>query len=433
MKVYSFLSGMNSNDGYIIKLGINLSLIQKLSGRNYRMSNTIIDLYPYFQPIVSMAGKNVYGFEILARGMDQNGNHLLPKDIFCSIDRKLYIERDQLVREKAFQIISDLKRKNNISSRFFFNIPPENLLTIRDIDTESHLVHLCEKYDVAPGNIVIEITERATDRFPDIVSLLSEYKKRGFIIAIDDWGAEHSNFDRLAMLMPDIVKFDANFLWRATNHPHISEIFSSAVSMISKLGMVVIAEGIETVENLYMALEAGCPLIQGFLLARPNPELDPFKKFNTFLDDAFRFYRDGKIRHMIREKNKIRSYVDTIHSDLEEFAGKVTDTDQLIERIQALLNRQKDIIKAYVLDPTGVQISPNYVRTNGSISLDPTKLDKDWSWRPYYLEALVNKELFNSKYTITGPYVDPDIGMSVFTVCIVLDRYMMCVDYKNEL
>jgi EAL domain-containing protein (putative c-di-GMP-specific phosphodiesterase class I) len=70
--------------------------------------------------------------------------------------------------------------------------------------------------------------------------------------------------------MPSIIKFDARFLWRAARNPSIGEIFRAAVTMALKLGIKVVVEGIEKEEHLYLALDAGCPLAQGYLFAQPE-------------------------------------------------------------------------------------------------------------------------------------------------------------------
>lgn len=388
-----------------------------------------MEVFSYFQPIVTMSTKDVYGYESLARGLNRAGNTILPAELFHPnrMEENRIIEC--IVRKNAFELFAG---KSSLKTKLFVNNFPENFLMISDVRRDSHLVKLCEQFDIDPGRVVIEITEKAANRFPEIVSVLREYREIGFEIAIDDWGAEHSNFDRLAMLMPSIVKFDAKFLWRATSSPLIAEIFRSAVSMISKLGISVIAEGIETAEHLYMALEAGCPMAQGYLFGKPAADLPAVRDHRAVLNEAFFHYKNGRMRHLIREKKRIDSRAGKIDAELTDCWKLKPTNGQILARLEELMKRDPDILKAYVLDPFGVQVSPNLVRTNGKVDRDFEVLNRDWSWRPYYLETLVNNKLYENGYTVTGPYVDPCAGAGVFTVSIMLDKHMVCVDFLGE-
>jgi len=280
--------------------------------------------------------------------------------------------------------------------------------------------------------VVLEITENATDRFPDLVAVLRRYSRHGFTIALDDWGAEHSNFDRLAHIMPSIVKFDAKFLWRAASDPGIADIFCSAVSMVSKLGMQVIAEGVETVEHLYLALDAGCPMIQGFLLGRPGPDPGEPPGMADFLSGAFAEYLEGRKQHLIRSKKRVNAYARVAYRELAALLEAGNSGGRLLECLEALMDRHPEVRKAYVLNARGIQVSPNLLRDAGGVPSRRDMAGRDWSWRPYYIQSLVNRELFGSLYTVTGPYLDPEAGVSVHTVCVLLGQAMVCMDCHEE-
>jgi EAL domain-containing protein (putative c-di-GMP-specific phosphodiesterase class I) len=354
---------------------------------------------------------------------------VLPDKLFQGRDIEAHRRIDRIVREKAFSSLSKWPEDRKI----FLNMLPDHFLCVKDIEKDSHVLKTCRKYGVANEQVVIEITERATDRFPEIIPILKEYAEMGFTIAIDDWGAEYSNFDRLASLMPSVVKFDARFLWRATSNPSIAEIFCAAVSMALKLGIQVVVEGVETEEHLYMALDAGCPMAQGFLFARPAVSIPDQSRFIGLLDKAFYSYREGKVRHLIKEKKKIRYYVDNIVETLSSCINKGIVYEDLLKKLHQLLPFHGEIINAYILNHCGIQISPNFFCTSGNISLDENMVNRDWSWRPYYIRTTVNRQLFESKYTITGPYIDPNNGKSMHTVCIVMDQYMLCMDLSIDM
>jgi hypothetical protein len=87
-----------------------------------------------------------------------------------------------------------------------------------------------------------------------------------------------------------------------------------------------------------------------------------------------------------------------------------------------------------VLDgQNGIQISPNLVRQNDLIAEDPSKKGYDWSWRPYYLKFKVNQELFGTSYSVIGPYLDPEIGYQLYTLVMVIGKYIACIDFSSEI
>jgi EAL domain-containing protein (putative c-di-GMP-specific phosphodiesterase class I) len=393
------------------------------------MPNDIIELIPYFQPIISMSKKDVFGVEVLARGLDASGSLVYPDRLFCGSDADAHKRIDRIIREKALSGLSAFPPE----WRIFINMLPNNFLGIRDIEKQSHLLKTCRKYNISYDRVVIEITEKATDRFPEIAPILKEYARLGFQIAIDDWGAEYSNFDRLALLLPSIVKFDARFLWRATSTPSIAEIFCAAVTMALKLGINVIVEGIEKEEHLYMALDAGCPLAQGYLFARPGKSVQNRNQFGTLLNKAFLNYREGKVHHLITEKKRVRHYMDDILNNLRHCFDADAVYDDLYNALLSILPEHGELINAYILNHGGIQISPNLSCECGEIRINEHMINRDWSWRPYYIHTLVNQRLFESKYTITGPYVDPNNGISMFTVCIIIGQYMLCMDLANDM
>ena len=387
-------------------------------------------LTPYFQPILSMSGKNIQGLEVLARGVAPDGTVLGPNSLFGNAGPEDVKRIDRTIRERAFARFSEL----NLPHLLFINLLPDHFLGIHDPDNDSHVFRSCNRYGIDPKRVVLEITETATDRFPEVASILKRYSDLGFSIAIDDWGAEYSNFDRLTTLMPSIVKFDARFLWRATTDPSIAEIFCAAVTMVMKLGITVIAEGIERIEHLYLALDAGCPFAQGFLLGRPDARVPHPEAFTDLLEDGFSNYREGKIRHLINQKQHATRYVETMVSELSPGPGlsHTRSRDDLNHQVTGILMRHPEIIRAYILDRTGIQVSPNLSKPDLDVVRDNAMIGRDWSWRPYYIEMMVNRRLFDSHYTITGPYVDPRSGIRIYTVCIVVDPFMVCVDFRDK-
>jgi len=385
------------------------------------------ELVPFFQPIISISQKAIFGHEVLARG--KCGNELiLPKDLFSGKNLTDKLNIDRVIRMKTMKKCA----AENYKSILFINFPPEYFSKIQSIKLDSHLMNTCEQYNIPPENVVIEITESVVDNFSKIVNKLSEYSKLGFKIAIDDWGAEYSNFDRLAKLQPSIVKFDAAFLWQAAKNPMIRELYVLAAEMITKLGIKIIAEGIETIEQLFIAMDAGFPLVQGFYWAKPESHFCNNKLIEEKTSNAIKHYNESKLFNIIQEKRKINAFIESINNSLPILSQKLLDLDRLETDLITMMKDNPKILKSYILGHDGTQISPNLIRKNGSIIKMMEMLNRDWSWRPYFIESQANKKLYKSKYTFSGPYIDPELNQSVYTICINIDTYNICLDFINE-
>ena len=98
--------------------------------------------------------------------------------------------------------------------------------------------------------------------------------RNGFLVAVDDFGAGHSNLDRLLTLRPDIVKLDRSLIH--AHQPDLREsVMPKLVSLLHEAGMLVVAEGIETEEDLLLAARSGVDFVQGFLFGQPGPGYRP--------------------------------------------------------------------------------------------------------------------------------------------------------------
>lgn len=126
--------------------------------------------------------------------------------------------------------------------------------------------------NVAPGSLEIEITESTVlSKGEAIQRNLSALREQGVGVALDDFGTGYSSLTLLQNLKVDTLKIDRSFTSRLVDDPRTRVIVSNLVRMATGLGIVPIAEGVETLEDLDQVLSLGCPQVQGFLLSRPIP------------------------------------------------------------------------------------------------------------------------------------------------------------------
>ena len=117
----------------------------------------------------------------------------------------------------------------------------------------------------------MEITERATlEGVKGLEKRIEEVREIGFRIAIDDLGAGYAGLTTFAQLDPDVVKLDMSLVRDVEKSPIKAKLIQSLCKACRDLGITVVAEGVETVDERDRLIELGCDLLQGFLLAKPG-------------------------------------------------------------------------------------------------------------------------------------------------------------------
>lgn len=134
------------------------------------------------------------------------------------------------------------------------------------------LIQILKRYDISPALIELEITERAF--FEDelaLIKVIETLHEIGFKVAMDDFGAGYSSLNMLQDVLVDVLKIDKNFFRESINSERGKKIVSNIVSMANDLDMEVVAEGIETKEQLNFLKEIHCQSVQGYYFSKPIP------------------------------------------------------------------------------------------------------------------------------------------------------------------
>ncbi|MEW6066731.1 MAG: EAL domain-containing protein [Nitrospirota bacterium] len=250
------------------KLMSNYQEFKRLMHNKEKLQELIIKegIRTLFQPIIHLEDKEIIGFEALSRG-PEGSEYENPYILFdAAAEVELLFELDRLCRNKAIlnaKSISPNKRLfiNCLASSFH---DPE----FRDAYLKSFL----EEVNINPTSIVLEITEKeAIENYKLFKEAVSYYSKLGFAIAVDDTGTGYSGLETLFELKPDFIKLDVSIVKHIDKNIVKQELAKSLIAISKKLNSEVIAEGIETEEELITLRDIGVDLGQGFLFAKPGP------------------------------------------------------------------------------------------------------------------------------------------------------------------
>ncbi len=221
-----------------------------------------------YQPIISLKNGEVYGWESLARG-PHNTYFSSPDRLFSFAEEvgKLY-QLERLCREQS---ILTSQNKIPTGKKLFLNLNPK---VIDDPDfVRGQTAALLKEHGLLPSEVVFEITEHhAIKDYKHFKKVLEYYRSQGFLIAIDDTGAGHSNLQSVVELSPDFIKLDHSLISGIDRNRMKQAVIESFVTLSRKINCQIVAEGIERYEELHTLIHLGVDLGQGYYISRPQHE-----------------------------------------------------------------------------------------------------------------------------------------------------------------
>ena len=217
----------------------------------------------YFQPIINNKTKIIEKYESLVRLVDEEGNVLSPY-AFLDISKKgsYYNKITHRVLENSFKILEHITTKISINL---------SSLDIEKEETRDILYELLERYSLDTSRIVFELLEdESVKDFAVIKRFIQKVKKLGVMIAIDDFGAGYSNFERLLEFEPDILKIDGSLIKNIANDVYSRNIVETIVSFAKKQNIITIAEFVENEEIFNILYNLGVDYSQGYYFGEPK-------------------------------------------------------------------------------------------------------------------------------------------------------------------
>jgi len=223
----------------------------------------------FFQPIIDAKTGEIYAYEALMRSA--GGINLSPLDILAVA--KEYNKLYDIEKATLFNVMERYAREHDkfAGAKVFINTIPGSFLEENDLN------ELKDRYGEYMPNFVFEITEQDTvsdDELNTLRSLGNPYVNEGSEgkIAVDDYGTGHSNIVNLLRYAPHIIKIDRFLISNIQNDPNKQMFVKSTIEFARMNNIKVLAEGVETYEEMKKVIEFGVDLIQGFYTAKPAPE-----------------------------------------------------------------------------------------------------------------------------------------------------------------
>lgn len=254
--------------------------------RNQMLTNEMEDALKqgqfqvYLQPQYNIKTKQVAGAEALVRWVHPKRGMIGPNEFIPVFEMNGFITQlDLFMLDSVCRLLAEWKREGKL-------LPVSVNLSrvdLRESDICRMILNMVRKYGVSPKYLHLEITESAYVKDDgERYEIIEALRKEGFIIEMDDFGSGYSSLNMLKELPVDVIKLDMKFCSEEKNMERGGSIIESIVNLAHKLGILVIAEGVETEREANFLLSIHCLIAQGYLYGRPLP----VSQFQTLLDSG---------------------------------------------------------------------------------------------------------------------------------------------------
>jgi len=393
------------------------------------MNLTSENVIAYFQPILSADTNNVYAYEVLGRYLDEDGtiNSLGPFFTNPDISHEEALRVDRIVRRYAMKKYAEEKRNEYL----FINIRLAWLLPFLEKPEDMITLQWAKEFGIPNDRLVIEITEEDFNANEEYLRAIVHYKRAGCRIALDDYGKEASNIDRLAKLQPDIIKINIDYIHNSETSYHYREYLRAMAVFADSVGIEVLHEGVETERQLDICISSKGRFYQGFLLAAPQSSMrDP--AVNSFVFSALIATAYNTIQNNTANAESLK---DTLDIQIERFFRQNLFNNEKInndEYLIKLFSELQDVIRIYLCNKKGVQLSNNIERISGNIVCRDYR-NKNWAWRGFFHET-IKAIIRGRKSCLSNPYRDFTTKEEICTYCYAItdDIFLFADMLKNQ-
>ena len=224
----------------------------------------------YLQPRYDLRDNCIAGAEALVRWIHPEWGFLPPGEFIPLFEKNGFLPKlDQYIREEVCAMLRDWKDRG-------LPLLPVSVNVSRADAFQSNLTEaipaLTKQYGIEPELLRLELTESAYTEDPEtIVRTVEGLRRKGFVVEMDDFGSGYSSFNMLSRIPMDILKLDMKLVQNEIAKPASQSFLGGIITMAHRAHMEVVAEGVETREQMNRLREEDCDYVQGYFCAKPMP------------------------------------------------------------------------------------------------------------------------------------------------------------------
>jgi EAL domain-containing protein (putative c-di-GMP-specific phosphodiesterase class I) len=380
-----------------------------------------------FQPIYSLVHARMVGVEGLMRCTSRDGSAVSPLQL---LNRPGRGEAQDIFLDRLCRYLHLNNMVAHVPDAYwlFMNVSAQTVIAGRRYG--SYFEELLKQLDFPAHRVVVEILEDGISDERLLAEAVDYYRELGCIIAIDDFGAGNSNFNRVWEIHPDIVKLDRSLVVRAATDIRTRRALPNLVELLRESGCLVLMEGIETEAEAVIAAKSGVDMVQGYYFAKPTLTAQPVAP----IPETMRHIQDEFIRHT-RDAAILLGSTLKPHIELFQAATNRINQGEDFAATVAGLTAMPLVRRCYMLDQDGFQLGESVVSGNLRAARNRFEIltsgkGADWSTRSYFRRAIQHP----GQIQITEPYLsiaDADTCMTLSVAISMAGRaVVLCCDLR---
>ena len=385
-----------------------------------------VSLQSVFQPVLSVTHRRIVGYEALLRAHDHLGTPVPPEALFAAT--RSSEDARKLDRLARCMHVANFVEQGIDDAWLFLNTRPQVFET--SWPQRVFIDELSAHFGLPQERIVIEVLEQPADDEAAVASILAADEPRDFLIAIDDFGIGFSNFDRVWRFRPDIVKLDRSLIARAGKRDGDNSMISHLISMLHQLGTMVLAEGVETDEELMILMQADVDFVQGFWLGQPEASVRAASaQAPELIESMWSKFSEYEHTHARHQRVSFEGLAETVLAGAEMYAAS-GDLAMAAQKVFTFPEARR----VFVTNALGHQMLPSITPHDAAhppARLAPLFPDtySNWSRRTYFKHALAAP----GRVAMMGPHRSLTDGQDCYTAAVAVERdgelNVFCVDF----
>ncbi len=382
----------------------------------------------HFQPILCLKQKRIVGLEALARpeAVEIGQAFAAAREAGC------LLELDRLCRQRALECYAALRTTAGAAAEPLLFLNFEASVIDAGVVGSGALLRATRAAGVDPQDVVIEINESRVRNGEALIRFVDQHRSHGFLIALDDLGAGHSNLARIAQLRPHIIKLDRSLIAGLDRDFFKQETVKCLARLGRGIGALVLAEGVETLEEVDHCATLGAELFQGYALGRPMAaQVLELNRADPRLLGASQRLRQQAVSGLQQRRVVGRRLEALALRGCRELLARPPGEFEAV--LAALVERDSSVEAAYLLDSRGLQVGATHL--GASCQHGPNRLfapshdGTDHSTKEYFFSLLDT----GLKRFTTDSYISMATGKLCRTVAMTLNHssgatYVLCID-----
>ena len=385
-----------------------------------------LKLTTYLQPIFSFSHRRIIGHEGLLRAFDPDGEAVSPLTVINSTAS--FDEARRLDRLARLLHVCNHHLHGIENDWLFLNMHPLVFNQAKQSDSIGFLGQVLANVNYPASRVVVELLEQAVANNGQFADGVAYLRQLGVLIALDDFGAGHSNFDRIWQIRPDIVNLDRSFAVQVDTNIRARRLLPRIVSLLHEAGSLVLIEGVETEEQALLAMDADIDFVQGYYFAKPAAHVMSDTLALTRLKALWKNFDNSRGSDYSNYRKTISPYINAIG-----YASTMLAVGHRIEHACQQFLELEHTERCFLLDGNGLQVGPNVVAhntRNETSRFNPLNTAEGaiWSRRHYFRRAVEHP----GKVQVTRPYLSIANASLCVTVSVCYtsrrEQFVLCGD-----